>query len=90
MCHNKISEQESLVGRKVKVEISENESGETQWYSGTIKKTAQKKYTITFDGFDNSHDIVVPVEEYKHCKFDRTILTTTILHGSVQPLFKGF
>jgi len=43
------------------VEIEEDDEGTTKWYIGVIK-VKEGTCTITFDGFDSSHNIQVAVE----------------------------
>jgi len=45
------------------VEIEEHDEGTTKWYIGVIKEVKEGTCTITFDGFDSSHNIQVAVEE---------------------------
>ena len=45
------------------VEIEEDDEGTTKWYIWVIKEVQEGTCTITFDGFDSSHNIQVAVEE---------------------------
>ena len=49
--------------KRVNVEIEEGENGATKWYLGIIKPIKDGICTISFDGFDSSHNIEVPENE---------------------------
>lgn len=52
-----------MLNRRVNVEIEEDDEGTTKWYIRVIKEVKEGTCTITFDGFDSSHNIQVAVEE---------------------------
>ena len=52
-----------LLKRRVNVEIEAGKDGATKWYLGMIKSIKDGICTISFDGFDSSHNIEVPENE---------------------------
>ena len=52
-----------LLKKRVNVEIEEDEDGTTKWYIGVVKAITDGVCTISFDGFDSSHNIQVPEDE---------------------------
>ena len=49
--------------KKVNVEIDEGEEEGTKWYLGEIQTVRNGVCTISFDGFDETHNIEVPEDE---------------------------
>ena len=45
------------------MEIEEDDEGTTEWYIRVIKEVKEGTCTMSFDGFDSSHNIQVAVEE---------------------------
>ena len=60
-----------LINRRVNVETADADGNWEEWFEGTIinynKQT--KQYTISFDDFDSTHNIVVPGDEIPKMKF---------------------
>ena len=55
----------SLLNRRVNVETADANGNWEGWFVGTIVNYNKNKteYTISFDGFDKTHNIVVPEDE---------------------------
>ena len=60
---DKDKQRPDLLNRRVNVEIEEDDEGTTKWYIGVIKEVEEGTCTISFDGFDSSHNIQVLAEE---------------------------
>ncbi|EDO30750.1 predicted protein [Nematostella vectensis] len=55
----------NYVGRRVNVETTDTNGNWEGWFLGTVASfnSTTKEYQITFDDFDNSHDVTVPENE---------------------------
>ena len=60
---DKDKERPELLKRRVNVEIEEDDEGTTKWYIRVVKEVKEGTCTISFDGFDSSHNIQVAVDE---------------------------
>jgi hypothetical protein len=47
----------------VNVETADADGNWEGWFRGTIISYSNKCYVISFDGFDNTHNITVPEDE---------------------------
>ncbi|KAL9977902.1 hypothetical protein ACROYT_G015365 [Oculina patagonica] len=52
-----------LLKKKVNMEIKEDVERTTKWYTGVITQITDGVCTISFDGFDSSHNIEVTEDE---------------------------
>lgn len=55
----------SLLQRRVNVETADADGNLEGWFTGTVEiyHKNDSTYTISFDGFDSTHNIVVPETE---------------------------
>ena len=67
MCFSFHTDNGLLINRRVNVETADADANWEGWFVGTIiiynKQTMQ--YTISFDDFDSTHNIVVPGDEFR-------------------------
>ena len=65
MCFSLHTDNGLLINRRVNVETADADGNWEGWFVGTIinYNTQTQQYTISFDDFDSTHNIVVPGDE---------------------------
>ena len=65
MCFSFHTDNGLLINRRVNVETADADGNWEGWFVGTIinYNTQTQQYTISFDDFDSTHNIVVPSDE---------------------------
>ena len=65
MCFSFHTDNGLLINRRVNVETADADGNWEGWFVGTIinYNTQTQQYTISFDDFDSTHNIVVPGDE---------------------------
>ena len=65
MCFSFHTDNGLLINRRVNVETADADGNWEGWLVGTIinYNTQTQQYTISFDDFDSTHNIVVPGDE---------------------------